>query len=159
LDLRGDGSIGGGHFEGEDIVGPEPIRRAVDESGLNVFCLLLGSFKLTFIEIGLRRCKLSLRLHRQERLSLAHLVGRLIKHKGMMTSVAALNLRTKECSARAMDLRLAAASAAKVLQRRQTGRYPPQVVMVRDYCGMAAHAAPPDAQERTGPPADVIGGA
>ena len=48
------------HLEGENVVGAEPIRRALDESGLGPLGLLLGEFQLSLIEIGLGRCKLGL---------------------------------------------------------------------------------------------------
>src|SRR5919201_4546216 len=53
-------SVGGRHFESENIVRLEPVRRSVHEPGLGALGLLLGKLELPFIEIRLSRCKLGL---------------------------------------------------------------------------------------------------
>src|SRR5262249_46493783 len=53
--------VGFWHFESQDVVGLEPVGRAVDKSGLGALGLLLGEPDLPFIEIGFGRCKLGLR--------------------------------------------------------------------------------------------------
>src|SRR3990170_1602153 len=60
-DLRGVRSVGFRDLESQNVVGPDPVRRAVDEPGFGAFGLLLGKLQLPFIEIGFGRCKLGLR--------------------------------------------------------------------------------------------------
>ena len=48
-------------LEGKNVVGSEPIWRALNETRLCPFRLLFGKFQSPFVEIGLRRCKRCLR--------------------------------------------------------------------------------------------------